>query len=226
MQRGCDHHHSHLHPGPRPWAGLEQPVLGLQWSGRVSDGDISIRPRITNWSRSRGDSLPARRSCPESLGGARGALVLTASRPLSCAPLARRASLLDLRSISSMMPWMWPPEMPWKSMAGGRKGHASSSARHPTISIYTRAGLSAHPSEAAARTAEEAPRWPSAEARSGWETERTRGRECGRKKGVEQADGKRVDGPSPSLRGRSSPGGSPEGDARKTNSGSGGKGGE
>lgn len=79
---------------------------------------------------------------------ARGPL-LTASRPLSCAPLARRASVLDLRSISSMMPWMWPPEIPWKSMAGGRKGHELSSARHPTISIYTRPRLSAHPREGA-----------------------------------------------------------------------------
>lgn len=39
-------------------------------------------------------------------------------------------------------------------MAGGRKGHELSSARHPTISIYTRPRLSAHPSEGAEGTAE------------------------------------------------------------------------
>lgn len=61
---------------------------------------------------------------------------LTASRPFICPALARRDSVLVRLSISSMIPWMWPPEMPWKSMAGERKGHAFPSARHPTISIY------------------------------------------------------------------------------------------
>jgi hypothetical protein len=86
--------------------------------------------------------------------GAAPGLVLTASRPLSWVPLVRRASVLDLRSISSMIPWMWPPEIPWKSMAGGRKGHELFSARHPTISINTRLGLSVHSSEEAKATAQ------------------------------------------------------------------------
>lgn len=47
-------------------------------------------------------------------------------------------------------------------MAGGRKGHELSSARHPTISIYTRPWLSAHPREGEAGTAEAA-RWGAAE---------------------------------------------------------------
>lgn len=68
--------------------------------------------------------------------------------------MVRRASVLDLRSISSMIPWMWPPEIPWKSMAGGRKGHELFSARHPTISINTRLGLSVHSSEEAKATAQ------------------------------------------------------------------------
>lgn len=98
----------------------------------------------------RGSASRARRGADSRAPGP----FLTASRPLSWAPLAKRASVLDLRSISSMMPWMWPPEIPWKSMAGGRKGHELSSARHPTISIYTRPELSAHPSEGAEGTAE------------------------------------------------------------------------
>lgn len=101
-----------------------------------------------------GLGFPAR---SRALGYRRRRPFLTASRPLSWAPLARRASVLDLRSISSMMPWMWPPEIPWKSMAGGRKGHELSSARHPTISIYTRPGFSAHPREGEGTA--EAARW-------------------------------------------------------------------
>lgn len=62
--------------------------------------------------------------------------LLTVSRPFICPPLARRDSVLDRLSISSMIPWIWPPEIPWKSMAGGRKGQVFSSALHPTISIY------------------------------------------------------------------------------------------
>lgn len=39
-------------------------------------------------------------------------------------------------------------------MAGGRKGHELFSARHPTISINTRLGLSVHSSEEAKATAQ------------------------------------------------------------------------
>lgn len=111
---------------------------------------------------------------------------------------------MDLRSISSIMPWMWPPEIPWKSMAGGRKGHASSSARHPTISIYTRPGLSAHPREGAEGTAKAA-RCGSAETLgdTGQEGDREeeRGRQGGRWSGWKRRRKRRgINRPSGSLK--------------------------
>lgn len=63
---------------------------------------------------------------------------LTDSLPLSCIPFARRDSVFDLLSISSMIPWIWSPEIPWKSMAPGpgRNVQLSASALQPTTSIY------------------------------------------------------------------------------------------
>lgn len=150
-------------PSPRSW--LAPLSRGQLWGARgLGSGDFLRHrgarfpaPQTGRLGRTRPPVWNGRPHAPPPSGvrgrglGSRGArrALLTASRPLSWAPLARRASVLDLRSISSMMPWMWPPEIPWKSMAGGRKGHALSSARHPTISIYTRPGLSAHPREGA-----------------------------------------------------------------------------
>lgn len=76
---------------------------------------------------------------------------LTDSLPLSCIPFARRDSVFDLLSISSMIPWMWSPEIPWKSMAPGpgRNVQLPASVLQPTTSIYCtaalRPGVSAHP---------------------------------------------------------------------------------
>lgn len=78
-------------------------------------------------------------------------LALTDSLPLSCMPFARRDSVFDLLSISSMIPWMWSPEIPWKSMAPGpgRNVQLPASVLQPTTSIYRiaalRPALSAHP---------------------------------------------------------------------------------
>lgn len=69
-------------------------------------------------------------------------IFLTASLPLSRTPLARRESVLDLLSISSMMPWMWSPEIPWNSMAPAperRNVQLLASALQPTTSIYSSA---------------------------------------------------------------------------------------
>lgn len=65
-------------------------------------------------------------------------LALTDSLPLSCMPFARRDSVFDLLSISSMIPWMWSPEIPWKSMAPGpgRNVQLPASVLQPTTSIY------------------------------------------------------------------------------------------
>lgn len=63
---------------------------------------------------------------------------LTESLPLSCMPFARRDSDLERLSISSMIPWMWSPEIPWKSMAPGpgRNVQLPGSVLQPTTSIY------------------------------------------------------------------------------------------
>lgn len=63
---------------------------------------------------------------------------LTDSLPLSCMPFVSRDSDLDRLSISSMIPWMWSPEIPWKSMAPGpgRNLQLPGSVLQPTTSIY------------------------------------------------------------------------------------------
>lgn len=66
--------------------------------------------------------------------------ILTVSLPFICTALARRDSVLFLLSISSMIPWMCSPEMPWKSMAAaaaaaGRNVQLLSFALHATTSI-------------------------------------------------------------------------------------------
>ena len=68
---------------------------------------------------------------------------LTDSLPFSCMPFARRDSVFDLLSISSMIPWMWSPEIPWKSMAPGpgRNLQLPASVLQPTTSIYCTAAL-------------------------------------------------------------------------------------
>lgn len=92
--------------------------------------------KAASFSSPKPGSIPVRlQACRDSLSKSASSF-LTVSRPFICPPLARRDSVLDRLSISSMIPWIWPPEIPWKSMAGGRKGQVFSSALHPTISIY------------------------------------------------------------------------------------------
>lgn len=93
----------------------------------------------------------SRRLCSEVLIQTQVDQTLTDSLPLSCMPFARRDSVFDLLSISSMIPWMWSPEIPWKSMAPGpgRNVQLPASVLQLTTSIYCaaalRPALSAHP---------------------------------------------------------------------------------
>lgn len=117
-------------PGTAPgltggWPGTVSTSAGLQGRGRGGRAFGCPQAGAVPW----GPTLAG----PLSSGASS---LLTVSRPFICPPLARRDSVLDRLSISSMIPWIWPPEIPWKSMAGGRKGQVFSSALHPTISIY------------------------------------------------------------------------------------------
>lgn len=53
--------------------------------------------------------------------------------PISMAELIAVESLLPLRSISSITPWMSPPGRPWKSIADGSERHVFASVRYSPV---------------------------------------------------------------------------------------------